>query len=112
MPLTAVPVDQPLCLLIGSEQVGLSPAARAACDLHFRVPMFGMAESLNLSVAAGIVLHALLERRRAHMGAAGDLSEQEVAERRARWYAKAVDPRLAWHVLGLSADATMKEHET
>ncbi len=112
--LAAVPVDRPLCLLFGSEQTGLSPAAREACDLQFRVPMFGMAESLNLSVAAGIVLHTLLERRRAVLGAAGDLSDQEVAERRARWYAKAVDPRLAWHVLGLppAIEASTKEHDT
>lgn len=102
--LAAVPVDRPLCLVFGSEQAGLSDRARAGCDLHFRIPMVGMAESLNLSVAAGIALHALLERRRAALGAAGDLSGQEVAERRARWYAKAVDPRLARHVLGLPVE--------
>ncbi|HEY0133230.1 MAG TPA: RNA methyltransferase [Nannocystis sp.] len=110
MSLADVPVDRPLCLLFGSEQSGLSAAARARCDLQFRVPMFGMAESLNLSVAAGIVLHALLERRRAHLGAPGDLDEQELAVRRARWYAKAVDPRLARHALGLGE--TTKEHES
>ena len=102
--LAAVPVDQPLCLVFGSEQAGLSARARADCDLLFRIPMVGMAESLNLSVAAGIALHALLERRRARLGAAGDLTTQEVAERRARWYAKAVDPRLARHALGLAIE--------
>ena len=110
MDLAEVPVDRPLCLLFGSEQAGLSTEARARCDLKFRVPMFGMAESLNLSVAAGIVLHALLERRRAQIGAPGDLGAQELAARRARWYAKAVDPRLARHALGLGE--TMKEHES
>jgi len=110
MDLADVPVDRPLCLLFGSEQTGLSPAARARCDLQFRVPMFGMAESLNLSVAAGIVLHTLLERRRARIGAPGDLDDQELAVRRARWYAKAVDPRLARHTLGLGE--TMKEQES
>jgi len=108
MELAEVPVDRPLCLLFGSEQAGLTSAARARCELKFRVPMFGMAESLNLSVAAGIVLYALLERRRVQIGAAGDVGEQELAVRRARWYAKAVDPRLARHALGLGE--TMKEH--
>ena len=107
--LAQVPVDLPLCLVFGSEQAGLSARARAGCGLLFRIPMVGMTESLNLSVAAGIALHALLERRRAALGAAGDLSVQEMAERRARWYAKAVDPRLARHVLGLSVDAQGKE---
>lgn len=103
--LAAVPVDRPLCIVFGSEQVGLSAGARAVCGLQFRIPMFGMVESLNLSVAAGIAMQALLERRRAVLGAVGDLSAEEVAQRRARWYAKTVDPRLARHALGLPVDA-------
>ena len=109
MELAAVPVDRPLCLVFGNEQAGLSAGARADCELHFRIPMVGMAESLNLSVAAGIALHALLERRRARIGAPGDLSGQEVAERRARWYAKAIDPRLARHALGLPVETTREQ---
>lgn len=109
--LAAVPVDRPLCLVFGNEQAGLSARARDDCELHFRIPMVGMAESLNLSVAAGIALHALLERRRAALGAAGDLARQEMAERRARWYAKAVDPRLARHALGLPVE-TRREQAT
>jgi len=97
--LAAVPVDRPLCLLFGNEQSGLSARARAACALTFRIPMAGMAESLNLSVAAGIAMYALLERRRALLGGAGDLPDQELAGQRARWYAKAVDPRLARRAL-------------
>lgn len=101
-----VPVDRPLCLVFGNEQAGLSPRARAACDLRFRIPLAGMAESLNLSVAAGIALYALLARRRAALGAAGDLSADQLADLRARWYAKAVDPRLARAALGLPVDTT------
>lgn len=103
--LANVPVDRPLCLVFGSEQVGLSTSAREGCALHFRIPMVGMTESLNLSVAAGIALHMLITRRRAVLGSAGDLSVQEKAERRARWYAKALDPRLARHALGLPVNA-------
>ncbi|MBL9102231.1 MAG: RNA methyltransferase [Myxococcales bacterium] len=99
-----VPVDRPLCLVFGNEQAGLTPRGRAACDLLFRIPMHGMAESLNLSVAAGIALHSLLARRRAALGAAGDLSGEQLAFLRARWYAKAVDPRLVRAALGLPAD--------
>lgn len=102
--LADVPVDRPLCLVFGNEQAGLSARGRAACDLLFRIPMHGMAESLNLSVAAGIALHALLARRRAAIGAEGDLSGEQLAFLRARWYAKAVDPRLVRAALGLAAD--------
>lgn len=103
--LADMPVDRPLCLVFGNEQAGLSARVRAGCVMHFRIPMSGMTESLNLSVAAGIALQEALGRRRTALGAAGDLSVQEMAERRARWYAKAVDPRLARHALGLSVDA-------
>lgn len=104
--LADVPVDRPLCLVFGNEQAGLSPRGRAACDLRFRIPMHGMAESLNLSVAAGIALYPLLDRRRAAIGAAGDLSGEQLADLRARWYAKAVDPRLANAALGLTETRT------
>jgi len=100
--LADVPVDRPLCLVFGNEQAGLSTRARAACDLLFRIPQHGMAESLNLSVAAGIALYALLGRRRAAIGATGDLSADHLADLRARWYAKAVDPRLACAAFGLT----------
>lgn len=105
--LADVPVDRPLCLVFGNEQAGLSAQARAGCDVLFRIPQFGMAESLNLSVAAGIALYALLGRRRAAIGAQGDLSADQLADLRARWYVKAVDPRLARAALGLpSTDDT------
>lgn len=107
--LAAVPVDRPLCLLFGNEQSGLSARARAACGLHFRIPMTGMAESLNLSVAAGIAMYALIERRRALLAGAGDLPEQELAGQRARWYAKAIDPRLVRRALEIGDEGTEEE---
>lgn len=107
--LAAVPVDRPLCLLFGNEQSGLSARARAACDLHFRIPMTGMAESLNLSVAAGIAMYALIERRRALLAGPGDLPEQELAGQRARWYAKAIDPRLVRRALEIGDEGTEEE---
>lgn len=107
--LAQVPVDCPLCLVFGNEQSGLTVHARAACALRFRIPMVGMAESLNLSVAAGIALFTLLERRRALLGGTGDLSEGALAERRARWYAKAIDPRLARRALGLGAERSRED---
>ncbi len=107
--LAVVPVDRPLCLLFGNEQSGLSARARAACTLHFRIPMAGMAESLNLSVAAGITMYTLLERRRALLGGAGDLPDQELAGQRARWYAKAIDPRLVRRALEIAGERTEEE---
>lgn len=50
---------RPSVLLLGNEQKGLSPAQLAACDDVLRLPMRGRVSSLNLAVAAGILLYAL-----------------------------------------------------
>ncbi len=49
----------PWILVLGSEQKGLSPGQAAACDRMVSLPMRGRASSLNLSVAAGVLLYAL-----------------------------------------------------
>jgi tRNA G18 (ribose-2'-O)-methylase SpoU len=56
--------EQPLFVLLGSEREGLSPEQSAVCDHLVRLPMRGHASSLNLAVAAGVVLYAVLERLR------------------------------------------------
>lgn len=50
---------RPTVLLFGSEQKGLSPEQMAACDELVALPMRGRASSLNLAVAAGILLYQL-----------------------------------------------------
>lgn len=47
---------QPALFLVGNEVRGLSPALRRACDELLEIPMRGRKESLNVAVAAGIVL--------------------------------------------------------
>lgn len=51
----------PWILLLGSEQKGLSEEQKAACDLVVAMPMRGRVSSLNLAVAAGVLLYAMLE---------------------------------------------------
>ncbi|MGE5074138.1 MAG: TrmH family RNA methyltransferase, partial [Anaerolineae bacterium] len=48
---------EPWLLLLGSEQKGLSAAHLAACETAISLPMRGRASSLNLAVAAGILLY-------------------------------------------------------
>ena len=67
-----LPVDGPVALLFGNELSGVSDEARALCDGFVTVPMFGMMESLNVSVAAACVIQRVATRRRAHAGG-GDL---------------------------------------
>jgi TrmH family RNA methyltransferase len=51
--------NSPWILLLGSEQKGLSEEQLAACDVTVSMPMRGKVSSLNLAVAAGILLYAL-----------------------------------------------------
>jgi TrmH family RNA methyltransferase len=48
---------RPLILLLGSEREGLSEAHKAICRQLVRLPMRGRASSLNLAVAAGVLLY-------------------------------------------------------
>ncbi|CAN5302104.1 RNA methyltransferase [soil metagenome] len=49
---------RPTLILMGNEQAGLPPEMAAACDVNVKIPMRGRADSLNLSVATGIMIYA------------------------------------------------------
>ncbi len=53
--------ERPLILVLGNEQKGLTPEQKQACDLIVAIPMRGRASSLNLAVAAGILLYQMME---------------------------------------------------
>jgi tRNA (guanosine-2'-O-)-methyltransferase len=55
-------IDQPLAICFGTEHTGASKELLEACDLHFKIPMYGFTESYNLSVSAAIVLYELIDR--------------------------------------------------
>ena len=48
---------------MGAEKPGLSEVARARCDGFVSIPMVGMVESFNVSVAAALLTYALSARR-------------------------------------------------
>jgi tRNA (guanosine-2'-O-)-methyltransferase len=53
----------PTAFLMGSELRGVSPAAAALADFHVVIPMRGLAESLNVSVAAALLLYEATRQR-------------------------------------------------
>jgi 23S rRNA (guanosine2251-2'-O)-methyltransferase len=53
-------VKRPTLFILGNEVRGISPALRKKCDALIEIPMRGKKESLNVSVAAGIVLFSFL----------------------------------------------------
>lgn len=48
----------PVLVLMGNEQQGLTPELAALCDVNVKIPMRGRADSLNLSVATGVMIYA------------------------------------------------------
>jgi RNA methyltransferase, TrmH family len=61
-PWTEVPRDRPLMILLGEERHGLSDPLQRLCDVHVRLPMTGRADSLNVAVAAGVMMYELVRR--------------------------------------------------
>ena len=82
-----VDVTTPIAVAFGNEHSGLGDDAIAACDGAIGVPMFGFTESFNLSVTVGLAMSRIATRRRAHIGAPGDLDEATKRHLRARWFA-------------------------
>lgn len=54
----------PVCVVVGSEGKGLSRLVRENCDQVVSIPMAGPTESLNASVAAGVLLAEIARQRR------------------------------------------------
>ena len=55
----------PSALFLGGEGSGLHRLVRERCDTLVRIPLFGRIESLNVSVAAGVILYEALRQRTA-----------------------------------------------
>jgi 23S rRNA (guanosine2251-2'-O)-methyltransferase len=60
----AVDWRQPSAIVVGAEGSGLRRLVRESCDLLARIPMAGHVESLNVSVATGVVLFEAARQRR------------------------------------------------
>jgi len=60
----ALPLDQKLAIVFGSERDGVSGRALESADLQLKIPMVGFVESLNVSVSAAVCLYTLTRRLR------------------------------------------------
>lgn len=56
---------RPTCIIMGSEKTGISAEAIRLADQHIMIPMSGMVQSLNVSVAAAVILYEAQRQREA-----------------------------------------------
>ncbi|MBI2381164.1 MAG: tRNA (guanosine(18)-2'-O)-methyltransferase TrmH [Gammaproteobacteria bacterium] len=81
-----VDYTKPTAVLLGAEREGVTGAAKAAADHHVIIPMRGLVQSLNVSVAAALILNeAMGQRERAGMYAAPRLGQAEIHAYLLRW---------------------------
>ena len=60
---TEMPIEPPLVILLGEERKGLAEGELAASTHCVRIPIAGRADSLNVGVAAGVMLYEVMRRR-------------------------------------------------
>lgn len=58
-------LTRPVALVFGNEHRGVSEEAASRADGNFQIPMMGMIQSLNVSVACAVTLYEVLRQRRA-----------------------------------------------
>ena len=62
-PYTEANLKGALALVMGSEAFGVGPEWPAAADIRLKIPMFGLVDSLNLSVATAVVVFEAIRQR-------------------------------------------------
>lgn len=57
-------LNEPCAIVMGSEEKGVFPALMKICDTKFKIPMANNFESLNVSVATGMILYEAMKQRK------------------------------------------------
>lgn len=89
IPLSELPVDQPIALVFGAEKEGVSARMQAAADYKVKIPMYGFTQSFNISVSAALCLQELTRRIREEQ-VPWPLTPEEVDELTEEWMLKTV----------------------
>lgn len=100
LPLSSISFAQPTALVFGNERDGVCQELHDLADGSFALPMNGLVESYNISVAAGMTLYYARIMRERALGASTDLSPTEQTElleeylaQSARWPRRAKNKR-------------------
>lgn len=82
-------LDQPVALVFGTEQKGISQEVIDVADEFVKIPMYGFTESFNISVSAAIVMN-VLRRRLEESDINWKLSPEEQLEVKLKWCRKII----------------------
>ncbi len=97
----------PSAIVFGNEKEGVTPAAAAAADAHVVIPMLGMVQSLNVSVATAVILfEAQRQRRDAGLYDAPRLTQAQIRQAMLHWLPRADAEALR------QGDATLQDEAT
>lgn len=78
-------------IVFGNEKDGITDFMREKADGTFIIPMYGFAQSFNISVAAALTFFHIHEARKRSLGQPGDLTPQEMAAVTAQYYMRTLD---------------------
>jgi tRNA (guanosine-2'-O-)-methyltransferase len=82
-------LTEKVAIVLGNEHRGVSDDAAALADKKFIIPMFGMVQSLNVSVAAAVILYEAARQRMAKgMYEKSELDESAFTEMFDKWCKK------------------------
>lgn len=91
--LAELPVDEPIAVVFGNEHAGVSSSWKNRVDYKFTIPMYGMVESLNISVSAAVTMQQL--RKKIQNTREALLTEEEKTLLLNQWIVKQFkDPKL------------------
>jgi predicted rRNA methylase len=57
---TEIPNDQSVAVILGNEGEGIRPLVKQNCDFLVKIPMYGKINSLNVSVAAALMMYQMI----------------------------------------------------
>ena len=79
-------LTQKVAIVLGNEHRGVSEHAAELADEKFLIPMYGMVQSLNVSVAAAVILYeAMRQRYQKGMYKKSDKNDQELESLIEKW---------------------------
>ncbi|WP_461828637.1 TrmH family RNA methyltransferase, partial [Aquifex sp.] len=82
----SIDYTKPTVIVVGNELQGVSPEVAEFADKRIVIPMFGMVQSLNVSVATGVILYeAQKQRFERGMYDKPSLSEEEINKILEKW---------------------------